>query len=310
MFLRAFFGAFIIGLACAQYELTHSKTAADEVEYESRIRDKQAKTETELRMRLRTKTDDNTLEFEAESRSTADKTKVQARTRFNVRDVYVYADANANGLLDANENFTRYDLSNQWGAINCTTTTPYVCNVCNTGSLPANALCFEFVVTETVLQRSGRVVDPNSVKIGMTWDPTAVTLGANDHVALIGRFRSRTTFKDRQSVTKAEQAGTEAEDEQPTADGSTIRWEKRVFSPAGNSTEVKVGVYIPGNGLAEGTEQDQTDSSSMSFRQLQFSFSASDRFEWDPSIIVPTSGASTVIPTGLVGILWMVSQFA
>jgi len=288
-----------LGIACAQYELTRSKTSPSEYEFQSRTRNKDEKTATEMRLRIRTDTADHTLEFEAGSRSVADKLKVQSRTRFNVRDVYTYADANANGLLDEVESATatKYDLSNQWGPISCSSTAPYICNVCNTGALPANALCFEFVVTATDFEHNNRTVHPTTVKIGMDWDPSSLVLGLNDRVALVGRFRSQTTFKDRQAVKDRQD-----EDEQPASDGSSVRWEKRVYSPAGDSSEVKVGVFIPGGGAADGEEKDTTDGSSMSFRQLQFSFDAAAPFSWDPDIIVPTSGVLAVIPS-VLGVL-------
>lgn len=294
----------LVGLACAaEYQLTNTKSDPNQVEYESRIRDKAAKTETEMRMRIRTSTDDHTLEFEAESRSTADKLKVKARTRFNIRDLYAYLDTNANGLLDNGEVFVRYDLSNQWGTIGCTTISPYTCTVCNAGTvLPPGAVCFEFLVTETAVEHNNRTVYPTNVKIGMNWNPASVALGANNRIALVGRFRSQTSFKDRQAVSSTDRS-VGAEDEQPLSDGSSVRWEKRVFSPAGDSSDVKVGVFIPGAaGPEQGSETDKSDGSSMSFRQLQFSFDATAPFSWDPDIILPTSGATAVIP-GLLGIL-------
>jgi len=305
--LRALLVA-LIGLVYAQYAITKSNDAPNDMEFDSKGEDKSTKSKFELKLRIRTSTDDNTLEFEAESRSEADKTKIEADTRFNVRSAYTYTDANQNGLLDSGESSVRYDLSGQWGPITCSSTTsPYVCDVCNTNAssatLPANALCFEFIVTENQIQSSGRTILPTSVKITMHWDPTGVSLGANDHVALIGRFRSQTSFKDRQSVKPADRSGSEDEDQQPSADGSTVTWEKRVVTHAGNWTDVTVGVFIPSaDGPTDGTETDHTDGSSMSFRQLQFSFSAVEPFSWDPTIIVPTSGALAAVPS-LVGML-------
>lgn len=279
-------GAGFIGLACAQYSLTNTRQASDEVEYTAKSRD--GKSRSELRMRIRTKTDDSTLEMEIESRSEADKTKVQARTRFNVREAYVYQDSNSDGLLSAGENSTAYDMSHQWGPISCTTTTPYNCSVCNTGALPANALCFQFLATESAMTFGTHSVTPTTVKINMDWNPTGVADSATRRVALIGRFRSFTKFKARAAVSPTE-------DGQASEDGSMVKWETRVYSPAGNSSDVKVGIYIP-SGSYEGTEQDKTDGSSMSYRQLQFNFDASDAFTWDPDIIVPTSGAFAAVP--------------
>jgi len=301
-------GIAFIGIACAQYDVTKSKSSANEVEFGLKSKDKDAK--TEMRMRLRTTTDDKTLEFEAEARSEADKTKVQARTRFNVRDVYTYADANGNGLLDNSENFTKYDLSSQWGAITCnSTSSPYTCNLCNSGNLPANALCFDFTVTAIDIKLYNRTVRPSTIKIGMKWDPASVPLATGDRIAMIGRFRSSSTFKDRKPVARSSSSGPEEEDEQPSSDGSSVKWEKRVFSPLGASSDVKVGAVFPGAGVADGTEKDNSDGSSMSFRQLQFNFVAGAPFTWDPDIdvLANTGGAFIAVP-GLLAFLALLAS--
>lgn len=280
----------LFGLACAQFSLANTKQSSDEVEYTSKSKD--GKSKSELRMRIRTKTDDSTLEMEVESHSEANKTKVDARTRFNIREVYLYEDGNADGLLTAGENATEYDLSRQWGAINCTTATPYNCAVCNTGGLPANTLCFQFVATETTMTFGNHTVTPTTVKINMFWNPPNGTDNPG-RVALVGRFRSMSKFKTREQVGSAEEG-------QGAEDGSMVKWETRVYSPAGKSSEVKVGVYIPSqSGSADGTEQDKTDGSSMSYRQLQFNFDGTEAFAWDPDIVMPTSGALAVVPGAL-----------
>lgn len=283
----------LFGLACAQYTVTNTKQSANEIEYTSLAKD--GKSKTELRMRIRTTTDDNTLEMEIESRSEANKTKVNARTRFNIREVYLYDDDNKDLLLSAGENSTEYDLSRQWGSINCTSTVPYNCDVCNIGGLPANALCFQFMVTDTTTTFGTHTVTPTTVKINMLWNPSNVADSATRRVALIGRFRSVTTFKAREAV------GTN-EEGQGSADGSMVKWETRVSSPGGKTSDVKSGVYIPSSsGVSDGTEQDKSDGSSMSYRQLQFSFVAADPFTWDPDIVMPVASAFTAgVPLVLI----------
>lgn len=287
-----------VGLAYAQYNLESTKSAGDEVEYVAKSKD--GKDTRELRMRIRTKTDDSTLEMEIESRSTTDKTKVSARTRFNVRSAYVYEDADGNGLLGATETATAtmYDLSHQFGPISCTATTPYNCSVCNTGSLAPKALCFDFLVADRVMTFGNHTVSPTTVKINMYWDSLGNTSFVGKRIALIGRFRSQAKFK-----AKANETVNAQEEGQATEDGSMVKWETRVYTPAGASSDVKVGVYIPGNGLAEGTELDGSDGSSMSYRQLQFNFAAADPFKWDPDIMMPTSGAITLVPCALISLL-------
>jgi hypothetical protein len=250
-------------------------------------------------MRIRTHTDDNTLEMEMQSHSEADKSKVNARTRFNVREVYLYNDANSNGLMDDGEVVTavEYDLSNQWGPITCSSSAPITCHVCNSGGLPADALCFDFVVTDSPVTFGTRTVTPTTVKIGMKWDPKTLDVSTNNRIAIIGRFRSQASFKDRVAVGDKEQ-------EQQIGDGSSVKWEIKVYSPAGAASDVKVGVFIPSaSGPTDGTEKDTTDGSSMSFRQLQFSFDATGVFTWDPDIVMPTAGASALVPLALLPLL-------